>query len=135
MAAVRGRGNRSTELKLRMGLVRAGIEGWICNEANLPGKPDFYFPSAKLAVFVDGCFWHGCARCGHIPKTNSEFWAVKIDRNRRRHRKIATLLAKLGIRTVRFWEHQLRVDLPKCVSRIEARLLSMEPKSRSASTA
>jgi len=103
-------------------MVRAGIGGWSSHRADLPGKPDFYFPSAKLAVFVDGCFWHGCARCGHIPKTNTGFWAAKIDRNRKRHRKVARLLNHRGIATLRFWEHQLRDHLDRCVARIISRV-------------
>jgi len=119
MAAVRGSGNKTTELRLQMALVRAGISGWSSQRTDLPGKPDFFFQSANLAVFVDGCFWHGCPRCGHIPKTNTGFWTAKIDRNRKRHRKVARLLNKRGIRTVRFWEHQLRDRLDRCVARIE----------------
>src|SRR5688500_15793960 len=74
MSAIRGKNNRSTEIKFRMALVRAGISGWSIHE-NLPGRPDVYFSGARVAVFLDGCFWHGCARCGHIPKTNSLFWS------------------------------------------------------------
>jgi DNA mismatch endonuclease (patch repair protein) len=118
MAAVRGKGNKTTEVKLQMALVRAGISGWLTHPSRLPGKPDFYFPKEKLAVFVDGCFWHGCSKCGHLPKTNRAFWATKIDRNRSRHRKVARLLNRNGVSTVRFWEHQLRDHLERCVYRI-----------------
>ena len=122
MAAVRGRGNKTTELRLRMALVRSRIQGWICNESSLPGKPDFYFAEQKLAVFVDGCFWHGCSRCGHVPKTNNSFWAAKLDRNRKRHRKVARALRMNGIQVIRFWEHQLRESLNHCVGRITREL-------------
>src|SRR4051812_44966339 len=84
MGLIRGKGNRTTELPLRLALVRNGVRDWNLHVAELPGKPDFYFPKQQLAVFVDGCFWHGCARCGHIPKTNSSFWGAKIERNRER---------------------------------------------------
>ena len=124
MAAVRGRGNKTTELRLRMALVKSGIHGWVCNEASLPGKPDFYFAEQKLAIFVDGCFWHGCPRCGHVPKTNNSFWAAKLDRNRRRHQKVARALRTNGIHVIRFWEHQLRENLDRCVARIGMKLLS-----------
>lgn len=122
MAAVRGHGNKTTELRLRMALVKAGIRGWTCNESSLPGKPDFYFLEPRLAVFVDGCFWHGCKRCGHLPKANQAFWAAKLDRNHKRHRKVARLLRKLDIQVVRFWEHQLRQSVETCVSKIAKRL-------------
>ncbi len=124
MAAVRGRGNKTTELRLKMALVRGGIHGWVCNERSLPGKPDFYFASQKVAVFVDGCFWHGCPRCGHVPKTNQSFWAAKLDRNRTRHRKVSRLLRRDNIRVLRFWEHQLREDLPRCVAKLEKYLVA-----------
>jgi DNA mismatch endonuclease (patch repair protein) len=80
MRAIKGKGNRSTELVLRMVLVRNGIQGWSLN-SRLPGRPDFLFETKKLAVFVDGCFWHGCPRCGHTPKTRSAFWVKKFESN------------------------------------------------------
>jgi len=122
MAAVRARGNRTTELRMQMGLVRAGISGWKSHRPELPGKPDFYFETARLAVFVDGCFWHGCKTCGHIPKTHQAFWAAKIARNRQRHRKVARLLRKEHIGVIRFWEHQLQENLERCISQIRGRL-------------
>jgi DNA mismatch endonuclease (patch repair protein) len=120
MAAVRGKGNKTTEVRLKMALVRAGISGWVMQSVELPGKPDFYFPAAGLAVFVDGCFWHGCPRCGHLPKNNAAFWEAKIGRNRARHKKVGRLLNRQGVRTLRFWEHQLKENLERCVARIRS---------------
>lgn len=74
---------------------------------DLPGKPDFFFPSEKLAVFVDGCFWHGCPTCGHVPKSNSAFWRAKIQRNRERDESATEKLEAIGIKVIRFWEHEL----------------------------
>jgi DNA mismatch endonuclease (patch repair protein) len=122
MAAVRGQGNKTTELRLHMALVRAGISGWTRQRRDLPGKPDFFFCEERLAVFVDGCFWHGCSRCGHIPKTNAGFWALKLQRNRLRHRKVGKLLNKRNISTFRLWEHQLQEHLDRCVDQIARRL-------------
>lgn len=107
MSAVRGRNNHSTELRFRMALVRSAVRGWVL-QATLPGKPDFYFPSAKVVLFLDGCFWHGCRRCGHIPKTNSTFWRLKIQRNRWRDRKNTRALRSRGFKVLRIWEHSLR---------------------------
>jgi DNA mismatch endonuclease (patch repair protein) len=118
MAAVRGKGNKTTEVRLKMALVRAGISGWVMQRTDLPGKPDFFFPSAGLAVFVDGCFWHGCSRCGHLPRNNAEFWKAKIERNRARHKRVGRLLNRRGVHTLRLWEHQLKHNLDRCVSRI-----------------
>ena len=108
MSAIRGKHTRSTEQTLRMALTRAGIKGWRTQAVNLPGKPDLYFPAQKLAVFVDGCFWHFCPRCGHIPATRRPFWRAKIERNRTRDKQVKASLGKLGIRTLRIWEHELR---------------------------
>lgn len=107
MSAIRGKNNRTTELILRMALVRAGIKGWKTNVAELPGKPDFFFNDQKVAVFVDGCFWHGCPQCGHYPKTRGSFWKMKILRNKERDRTNKRKLHRMGIRVVSIWEHSL----------------------------
>ena len=118
MRAVRSSGNKSTELRFRMALVRRGIFGWVLHPRDMPGSPDVYFPISRLAVFLDGCFWHGCPRCGHVPQTNRGFWALKIQRNRERDRKKRRALRRLGISVVQFWEHQLQADVSRCVGRI-----------------
>jgi len=122
MSAVRGSGNKSTEAALRLALVRAGISGWKVGVKGLPGRPDFFFAQSKLAVFVDGCFWHGCRRCGHFPRANKAFWRTKILRNRFRDRRVSTALKKSGVRVFRFWEHQLSTDMLRCIERIRAAL-------------
>ncbi len=121
MSAIRGKNNKSTELKLRMAFVRNGIKGWRLNYKKLPGTPDFYFENKKLAIFVDGCFWHGCPKCGHIPKTRSAFWEAKINRTIERDRKKSNDLKKLGIRSIRFWEHELK-DIDQVVYKIKRTL-------------
>ena len=108
MASIRGKNNRTTEMRFKMALVRAGISGWKSHPPKLPGSPDFYFTHAKLAVFVDGCFWHGCPKCGHIPKTRSEFWEAKIKRTRQRDRAKRSELRKMGTSTLSIWEHELK---------------------------
>lgn len=108
MSAIRGKSNKSTELPIKMAFVRARVKGWVLHETTICGKPDFYFRRHRLAVFVDGCFWHGCPQCGHIPKTRTQFWKAKIDRNRQRDRRAKKVLAAEGIRALRVWEHSLR---------------------------
>jgi len=108
MAAIRGKNNRTTELRLRMALVRAGICGWESNVGELPGKPDIFFREHQIAVFVDGCFWHGCPKCGHWPKTRSSFWKTKILRNKERDKKNRRKLCRNGIKVVHIWEHSLK---------------------------
>lgn len=114
MSAIKGRGNKTTEQRLRFALVRAGIVGWTLHDRGLPGCPDFVFEQRKLAVFVDGCFWHGCARCGHEPKTNGSFWSTKIALNKSRDRKTTNRLRGLGFVVIRIWEHEL-VNNTSCV--------------------
>src|SRR5258708_7859459 len=71
MGAVKQKGNKTTERRLRAALARAGISGWIMHPPQVIGTPDFFFPHVRLAVFVDGCFWHGCSCCAHAFKTRS----------------------------------------------------------------
>lgn len=108
MSSIRGKRNRTTEVVLQLALVRNKIRGWRLHPEYIFGRPDFYFPRQKVAVFVDGCFWHGCPRCGHIPKTRSEFWHAKINRNRQRDRRTKRVLSQSGITVIRVWEHQLK---------------------------
>jgi DNA mismatch endonuclease (patch repair protein) len=72
MAKVRGTGNRSTEAVVEAALRAERIRGWKKHPEDVPGRPDFYFPRYRLAIFVDGCFWHACPNCGRIPKSNVE---------------------------------------------------------------
>jgi DNA mismatch endonuclease (patch repair protein) len=106
MAKVRSMGNRSTELVVETVLRTTKIRGWKKHPKAIVGRPDFYFPKAKLAVFVDGCFWHACPRCGRIPKTRIAFWTTKIDTNRRRDARVRRKLRLAGIATMRIWEHE-----------------------------
>ena len=122
MAAVRGKDNKTTERRLRLALVRAAVSGWKLHSKNIHGKPDFYFPEHKLALFVDGCFWHGCPNCGHFPNTNSAFWRAKIERNQERDRRTTQQLIDEGYYVTRMWEHELRDDLTACVDQIRKAL-------------
>jgi DNA mismatch endonuclease (patch repair protein) len=121
MSSIRGKRNKSTEGRLRFVLVRRVVNGWILNPSSFPGKPDFLFPKGKLAVFVDGCFWHGCARCGHLPKTRKGFWQAKLAANKRRDRRVAANLRKSGFSVMRIWEHELVAanSLARIVRRIK----------------
>ncbi len=107
MAAVRSRDNKTTERRLRSALVRAGISGWKLRPPGVLGSPDIGFPKRRLAIFVDGCFWHGCPRCGHYPTTNRPFWRAKVERNRWRDRRNTRNLRAAGWRVLRVWEHLL----------------------------
>lgn len=118
MSAIRGKNNRSTEMPIRMGLVRRGISGWKQHPNNVSGRPDFWFDTLKLAIFIDGCFWHGCPSCGHVPKTNSNFWTAKIARNRERDKETDKQLRSLGYHVLRFWEHDVNTRIDRCLNKI-----------------
>jgi DNA mismatch endonuclease, patch repair protein len=129
MRAVRSKGNKTTENRLRLALARSMLKGWKVHHPGIPGHPDFAFPELKIAIFVDGCFWHGCPICGHIPKTNSAYWATKIASNRRRDKANNNRLKIAGFRVLRIWEHVLRNDATTCIANIRL-LLKASPRSR-----
>lgn len=106
MARIRGRGNKDTELRLIAVFRAHAIAGWRRGRP-VVGKPDFVFPRQRVAVFVDGCFWHGCPRHATWPKNNAEFWRTKILGNQKRDRAVNRLLKKTGWRVLRIWEHEL----------------------------
>ena len=103
MALVLSTGNASTEQRLVRLLRAHGITGWR-RGAPLPGKPDFVFRAAKLAVFVDGCFWHGCPRHGHTPRSRIAYWTAKLARNAQRDRAVTRALRASGWTVLRVWE-------------------------------
>ena len=102
MAAIRSRGNTTTELPLARLLWAAGVRGYR-KHWPVVGKPDFAWPGRKVAVFVDGCFWHGCT-CKYLPRTNTEFWRNKIETNKRRDRRVARRLRRRGWAVIRIKE-------------------------------
>ena len=108
MSLVKSRHGRTTEKRLRAHLMRRGIAGWKMNEPTLMGKPDFVFETVRLAVFVDGCFWHGCRRCKRPPKSNATFWLDKVRTNRRRDRRVVSALRRMGWHVIRVKECDLR---------------------------
>ncbi len=121
MARVRSHGNKSTELRLRGALVRAGVRGWKVNPGGIEGKPDFVFSREHLLVFVDGCFWHGCPRCHRPPSSNRAYWTKKVLRNRNRDLAVSDHLKRAGWHVIRVWEHEL-VQTDVVVRRISSRL-------------
>ncbi|MBK9137468.1 MAG: very short patch repair endonuclease [Verrucomicrobia bacterium] len=136
MARIRSRGNRDTELALAAVFRRHGITGWrrhqrlnvrsrrrrqsaATSRRTAPGRagadsrlrlrvnPDFVFPKRRLAVFVDGCFWHGCPRHATKPRQHAAFWRKKLAANKARDRKVNRALRAAGWRVLRIWEHEL----------------------------
>lgn len=106
MRAVRSHGNKATELVLVRLLRHHRIAGWR-RRFKLEGQPDFVFPNRRIALFVDGCYWHGCLQHCRVPKGNRAYWRAKIAGNRQRDRKVNRTLRAGGWRVVRIWEHAL----------------------------
>jgi len=109
MAAVRQR-DTEPELALRRALFSCGLRFRRGFGSKLPGRPDIVFPRAKVAVFVDGCFWHSCPLHGSYPRQNASFWATKLTRNVCRDRENDSALRELSWEVVRVWEHEIEED-------------------------
>ena len=107
MSRIRGRGNKATELRLMAIFREFGITGWRRHQPVF-GKPDFVFRQQRVAVFVDGCFWHGCPKHATFPASRRAFWLEKFARNKARDRLVTHTLRKNGWRVLRIWEHELR---------------------------
>ena len=127
MSRIRGRGNISTELTLARLFRQNGIKGWR-RHLRLPGTPDFAFQETRIAVFVDGCFWHGCPRCFSPPKANRKFWDEKMSRNRLRDRRVNSEMRRRGWFVLRVWEHQLP-NPSSVIRRITRNLILFSVKS------
>lgn len=143
MAKVRSRGNCTTEVRLAQAFRQAGVSGWRRHRqvrlraapkktTAAPKKsskrssgcvcPDFVFTRTKVAVFVDGCFWHACPNHGRLPKSRREFWKKKLAANTARDRYVTQQLRSQGWSVVRLWEHTLRQNLRRCVGRVRESL-------------
>jgi len=107
MRQVKSAGSKSTELAFLAVLRENHITGWRRN-FELYGKPDFVFPRARVAVFVDGCFWHGHPQRCRIPKTNRAYWLRKIRRNVLRDKTVNKVLLQRGWKVIRIWEHEVQ---------------------------
>src|SRR5258705_488870 len=126
MSRNRSTGTRSTERRFRSLLMRSAIKGWkLGHDSGLPGSPDIVFLRSRVAIFVDGCFWHGCRQCRSIPSSNHAFWSAKIQGTKRRDRQVALQLRGAGWAVLRFWEHELSeggsLVLQKVVSSVSRR--------------
>jgi DNA mismatch endonuclease (patch repair protein) len=93
------------------------------------GKPDFAWPKRKVALFIDGCFWHGCPRCNRPSKSNVEFWKTKVVANRRRDIRVARRLRRDGWKVLRVWE--CVVEETRTLSRIRRAVASGSTKCSS----
>ena len=136
MSRIRGRGNKETELALAKLFRKHGITGWRRHQPivfsasrtkhwrsetprrSFRGNPDFVFPRQRLAVFVDGCFWHGCPKHANMPANNRAFWRKKLLANIKRDRVVNRMLRQAVWTIVRIWEHDLTKHPSRCLQRI-----------------
>ena len=121
MAKVHQKGT-DAELALRREMYRIGLRYRVDYE--VLRKPrrvaDVAFPGQKIAVFVDGCFWHGCPEHATWPKQNAEFWREKIQANQRRDADTNDRLRSLGWTVLRFWSHELPTEVARAVAQVVA---------------
>jgi DNA mismatch endonuclease (patch repair protein) len=118
MSRVRHSGT-ACELTFRAALHREGYRYRLRGGRGLPGTPDLVLARFKTAIFVDGCFWHGCPKHGTMPKSNTKFWRAKILRNVARDKQVDRSLARLGWKVMRVWEHEIRFNMPHLLSKVE----------------
>ena len=107
MRKVRSIDNRSTERRLRSVLARSKLHGWLVRPPGFDGKPDFVFSRKRVAIFVDGCFWHGCHTCYRQPSDHKSYWKAKVLGNQKRDRTNRRRLSRSGWKVVRVLEHEL----------------------------
>ena len=110
--------NTGLEITFKKHMRSGGIKG-SRKGIKVVGKPDFIFPASKVAVFLDGCFWHGCPECYKEPATNKTFWKNKISKNKKRDKEVNRLLKKDGWKVKRVWGHQIKKTPVSCVSTLK----------------
>src|SRR5262245_29995 len=121
MARIRSKDTKP-ELALRRQLYAEGVRGWRCHPKHVPGKPDVAFTRRRVAVFVDGCFWHGHPDF-FTPGKSGAYWDAKIERTKERDRLANTALKADGWTVLRFWDFEIENGLDTCVARVGAALV------------
>jgi len=107
------------ELVLRKAMWKAGLRGYRLHWKKAPGRPDIAFPGRKVAVFMNGCFWHRCPHCNlGLPKHNASFWEGKFARNVARDTEKQNALLADGWRVVVIWECELNADVEKALQKV-----------------
>ena len=129
MSRIRSKGNATTEQAMVALLRKERLSGWR-RHYSVAGRPDFVWRRERVALFLDGCFWHGHG-CGRnlTPRTNSEFWRSKIAANVSRDGSITRKLERAGWKVLRIWECEIRKTPEICIERIR-RVLSNQVEDR-----
>lgn len=128
MSRIRNRDTKP-ELKLRKALTALG-QRYRLSPRDVPGRPDIVIRKAKLAIFVDGCFWHGCPEHYQPPAANADFWRRKISANMARDKDTAAALKASGWTVLRFWEHEIGSDSAACAEKVERSLRDARPAAK-----
>ena len=122
MSKIRAK-NTKPEVLLRKALIKNGIRTFSLHIKNLPGKPDICFKKRKLAIFVNGCYWHRCPKCKpKLPKTHKSFWNNKFKANVLRDEKKNSNLKKMGYRVITIWECQIKENIKPIIVKISKSL-------------
>jgi DNA mismatch endonuclease, patch repair protein len=117
------------EIRFRKALVAAGLSGYRLHRKSVPGRPDISFPGRKVAIFINGCFWHRCPRCRlPLPKAHRDFWRRKFNRNMKRDQEKLTLLGDMDWFVFVFWECEIRKDIDGCVSAVKRHMIQSGKK-------
>ncbi|MGZ3765945.1 MAG: very short patch repair endonuclease [Mucilaginibacter sp.] len=124
MSANKGK-NTKPELALRKALWSAGFKGYRINWKQLPGRPDIAYPRKKLAIFINGCFWHRCSICKpNFPKSNVEFWTGKFSKNLNRDQRKEKDLNNLGWKVLTVWECEIKANIGSVVEKMKNLILN-----------
>ncbi|MBI5412049.1 very short patch repair endonuclease [Candidatus Peregrinibacteria bacterium] len=116
MSQVKGK-NTKLEIIFRRFIWKKGLSGYRLH-AKLPGRPDLFFGPKRVAVFIDGCFWHKCPVCFKSPKTNKKFWNAKMRQNIERDLNSDIKLKEMGIEPIRFWGHEIKENIGSCYKKL-----------------
>lgn len=120
MSKIRSK-NTKIEMIIRKTLWKKGYRYRV--HTKLKGKPDIVFPKYRMAIFIDGCFWHKCPKCYKEPQSNRAYWIPKIERNAVRDKENEAYLKNAGWKIIRIWEHEVKKNTDKCIRRIERDIL------------
>jgi DNA mismatch endonuclease, patch repair protein len=127
MSRIRGRDTKP-EMVLRKALWSAGLRYRLHHKVT--GRPDIAFVRSRVAVFCDGCFWHGCPDHSVSPKTNASFWKNKIGKNRARDEQVDASLRAEGWTVIRFWEHDIKSHPEKLAEHVKHTLRKAAKRGR-----
>lgn len=123
MSRIRGK-DTDPELMFRRALFKRGRRFRVHFPVRGVGKVDVAFPRQRVAIQIDGCFWHGCPSHAVRPKTNSAFWYRKVEGNRARDQRQDEALRSSGWVVLRFWEHDIEVQLEEALDKVDLALIS-----------